>query len=259
MGTIVTLLTDFGNRSPYSAALKGVILGINPQAHLVDLSHEIPPQDLRHAAYYLLQAVPYYPPGTVHVAVIDPGVGSERAILLVELKGQYLIVPDNGCWAWLEHFHGPALSVRRATETRYWRQRVSATFHGRDIFAPVAGWLSRGVAAECFGREISEWMRLPLPACQIEANEIVGEIIFIDDFGNVITSIPENAVPARARVQHGNETVGRRLKTYADGQAGELGYLMSSSGFLEIAQVQGNAARRLGVRPGDTVHVRKQR
>jgi len=253
---IVTLVTDFGNRSPYSAALKGVILGVNPAAAIVDLTHEIPPQNLRHAAYYLLQAIPHYPAGTVHIVVVDPGVGSERAILLVELSRQYLIVPDNGCWTWLDHFYGPAGSVRQVTESRYWRNAVSPTFHGRDIFAPVAGWLSRGVAAECFGPETSSWVRLGLPACDIGTEEIVGEVMFIDDFGNVISSIPENAVPAGARVQHGQEIVTRRLQTYADAQTGELVYLMSSSGFLEIAEVQGNAARRLGARPGDAVHVK---
>src|SRR5262245_34403760 len=108
MSAIVTLLTDFGNRSPYSAALRGVILGVNPKAAILDLSHEIPPQNVRHAAYYLFQSVPYYPAGTVHVVVVDPGVGSDRAILLVEIMGQYLVVPDNGCWTWLNHFHGPA-------------------------------------------------------------------------------------------------------------------------------------------------------
>jgi S-adenosylmethionine hydrolase len=255
MGTIVTLVTDFGNRSPYSAALKGVILGVNPGANVVDLTHEIPPQDLRHAAYYLLQALPYYPAGTVHVVVVDPGVGSARAILLIELKGRHLVVPDNGCWSWLDHFHGPATTVRRLTEERYWRNQVSSTFHGRDIFAPVAGWLSRGVAAECFGPPTQEWVRLPLPACEIGASEVVGEVMFIDDFGNVITSIPESAVPARATVQHGKESVTRRLEAYADGQAGELGYLISSSGFLEITAAYGNAARRLSARVGDTVHV----
>jgi S-adenosylmethionine hydrolase len=255
MGTIVTLVTDFGNRSPYSAALRGVVLGLNPEASIVDLTHEIPPQDLRHAAYYLLQAIPYYPTGTVHVVVVDPGVGSDRAILLVELKGQYLIVPDNGCWTWLDHFHGPATAVRRLTEKRYWRSVVSSTFHGRDIFAPVASWLSRGVAGECFGPEIQDWVRLKFPVCATGNSEIVGEVMFIDDFGNVISSIPEKTVPARATVRHAKETVTGRVQTYADGQAGELVYLISSSGFLEIAEVQGNAALRLGARLGDTVHV----
>jgi S-adenosylmethionine hydrolase len=255
MGTIVTLVTDFGNRSPYSAALKGVILRVNSEATIVDLTHEIGPQDLRHAAYYLLQAMPYFRLGTVHVVVVDPGVGTDRAILLVQLADQYLIVPDNGCWTWLDHFYGPASSVRHITESRYWRNSVSSTFHGRDILAPVAGWLSRGVAPECFGPEIQDWVRLQLPACDIGTTEIAGEVMFIDDFGNVITSIPENAVPARATVRHGKETMVRRLRSYADGQAGELVYLISSSGYLEIAQVQGNAARQLSARVGDTVHV----
>jgi S-adenosyl-L-methionine hydrolase (adenosine-forming) len=255
MGKIVTLLTDFGNRSPYSAALKGVILGINPNAAIVDLSHEIPPQNLRHAAYYLLQSAPYFCSGTVHVVVVDPGVGADRSILLVELGRQYLIVPDNGCWTWLDHFHGPARSVRHVTERRYWRSAVSSTFHGRDIFAPVAGWLSRGVAAECFGPEIQDWVRLPLPACHIGASQITGEVMFIDDFGNVVTSIPENAVPPRATVRHGKESISRRLRTYAEGQSRELVYLISSSGFLEIAEVEGNAAQRLSARVGDIIHV----
>jgi S-adenosylmethionine hydrolase len=255
MGAIVTLVTDFGNRSPYSAAMKGVILGVNPDATIVDLTHEIPSQDLRHAGYYLLQTVPYFPPGTVHVVVVDPGVGSARAILLVELKGQYLIVPDNGCWTWLERSHGPATSVRRVTERSYWRSEVSSTFHGRDIFAPVAGWLSRGIAPECFGQETKEWVRLPFPGCDLRATEIIGAVVFIDDFGNVVTSIPEKVVPPSATVRHGTQSISRRVRTYAEGQAGELVCLIGSSGFLEIAEVQGHAARRLNARAGDAVHV----
>jgi S-adenosylmethionine hydrolase len=147
--------------------------------------------------------------------------------------------------------------VRRVTEKRYWRSVVSSTFHGRDIFAPIAGWLSRGVAGACFGLETQDWVRLEFPACDIGESEIIGEVMFIDDFGNVITSIPETAMPARGTVRHGKENVATRVHTYADGRPGELAYLVSSSGFMEIAVVQGNAARRLGARPGDTVHVQR--
>src|SRR5689334_6880379 len=140
---IITLTTDFGSRSPFVAAVKGVILSINPEARLVDLSHEIPPYDIRHAAFFLADAVPYFPPGTLHVVVVDPGVGGERAILHVTVGEQRLLVPDNGCWILLARGQSP--SVIRVSEPRFWRPVVSSSFHGRDIFAPVAAHLGLGV------------------------------------------------------------------------------------------------------------------
>src|SRR5437660_1466434 len=135
---LITLTTDFGTDSPYVAAMKGVLLCINPAARVIDLSHDIPPQDIRHTAFLLAQSVPYFPPGTLHVVVVDPGVGSDRSILFVALGGQRLLVPDNDCWTLLTESHAQPLRVLRVSEPRFWRPQVSATFHGRDVFAPVA-------------------------------------------------------------------------------------------------------------------------
>jgi len=138
----ITLTTDFGEGSPYVAAMKGVVLALNPNARLLDLSHTIPPQDLYHAAFFLRSALPYFPPGTIHVIVVDPGVGTSRAALYVETAGERLLVPDNGCWTPFAQTVAQPPVVVRLAEPRYWRPHVSATFHGRDIFAPVAAHLS---------------------------------------------------------------------------------------------------------------------
>jgi S-adenosylmethionine hydrolase len=250
----ITLTTDFGHASPYVAALKGVILGINPNARLVDLSHAIPPQDLRHAAYFLEQAIPYFPPGVLHVIVVDPGVGSERALLYVEVRSQRLLVPDNGCWTGLVRGTNPA--VRRLTTARYWRQPVSATFHGRDILAPVAGHLSLGVPADALGPSVSSWVRLEEPALVRTAADVTGAVVFVDDFGNLITNIPATELPEGAlRVTVGPHGVSRRVRAYAEAAPGQPVALVSSSGLLEIAVPQGNAARQLGVGVGTTVRV----
>src|SRR5262249_14415902 len=148
---LMTLTTDFGEGSPYVAAMKGVLLSANPSLRLIDLGHAIPPQDVRHAAFFLAGCLPYFPPGTLHVIVVDPGVGTERALLHIEAGGHHLLAPDNGCWtlaatrltAASTREPGP-LVVRHLTEPRFWRHPVSATFHGRDILAPVAAYLSLG-------------------------------------------------------------------------------------------------------------------
>src|SRR5262245_5025923 len=161
---IITLTTDFGADSPYVAAMKGIILGINSQARIVDLSHHIPPQDIAHAGFFLTAAIPFFPPGVIHVVVVDPGVGSERAVLYVEAAGHRLLVPDNGCWTEFAQILPAPPVVRRVSESCYWRPTVSATFHGRDIFAPVAGWLSRGLNPENLGPLVSNWAHLEMPA-----------------------------------------------------------------------------------------------
>src|SRR5437879_6459183 len=160
--SIITLTTDFGEGSSYVAAMKGVILAINPAARIVDLSHQIPPQDLRYTAFFIASAIPYFPRGAIHVVVVDPGVGTQRAILYVEVNGQRLLVPDNGCWTTLAGDASPR--AIRLTESDYWRQPVSATFHGRDIFAPVAAHLSLGAEATSLGTPVGDWTRLEVPA-----------------------------------------------------------------------------------------------
>jgi S-adenosylmethionine hydrolase len=256
---IITLTTDFGTRSPFVAAVKGVILSVNPDAHIVDLSHDIPPYDLRHAAFFLADALPYFPPGTLHVVVVDPGVGGERAILYVAVGDQRLLVPDNGCWAVLADRHGPPCEVIRVTEPRFWRPAVSATFHGRDIFAPVAAHLSLGVDPIQLGPRTTQWQQPAWPTPANRPDGIAGEVLFVDGFGNLITNISSAdlaaAGPRPGRVCLGSTVVPRLVRTYSDAAPGELVALVSSNGLLEVAEVQGNAARRLSAGPGASVLV----
>ncbi len=255
--TIITLTTDFGTASPYVAAMKGVLLGINPNAHIVDLSHHIPAQDVRHAAYFLAAALPYFPPTALHVVVVDPGVGTERGILYVEAGGCRLLVPDNGCWTTLSCAGSPS-RVIRLEDRRYWRAEVSKTFHGRDIFAPVAGYLSLGVDPQLLGPAVTEWARLPQREPQCAGKSITGEIIFVDHFGNLISNIPAAmmaGLPLARRVSLASVEVHRWVGSYGEAEPAALIALFSSAGTVEIAEMQGSAARRLGVGVGTKVVV----
>lgn len=276
---IITLTSDFGTEPPYVAAMKGVLLGVNPRARLVDLSHEVPPQDILHGAFFLAEAVPTFPTEVIHVAVVDPGVGTERALLYMEIDGHRLLLPDNGLATLLAR--GRRVErVIQLKQDRYWRKPVSPTFHGRDILAPVAGHLSLGLEPKKLGPAVRQWQRLPLPEPKDEGERISGEVIFVDGFGNLITNIPaerwakNNARPARrrasallrdslgpARIKIGGTVVSRWATTYDADAAGEstvpddLIGLVSSSGFLEVAAVRGNAARRLRLGVGAPVRV----
>jgi S-adenosylmethionine hydrolase len=256
---IITLTTDFGEDSPYVAAMKGVILGINPAARLIDLSHQIPPQDVRHAAYFLAESIPYFPPEAIHVVVVDPGVGSERALLYVEIQGHRLLVPDNGCWTMLQ---GRPQRVFGLTERKYWRAEISNTFHGRDILAPVAAHLSRDVDAAKLGPVVSRWESLEKQPASGLPDGVSGEVIFVDNFGNLISNIPAAQVkrtPIQLMVggqEYADLTWGR---TYADVEPGRVLALRSSSGFIEIAVARGNAAERLGGRVGAPIVLRWKR
>jgi S-adenosylmethionine hydrolase len=255
---LVTLTTDFGEASPYVAAMKGVLLGVNPAARLFDLTHRIPAQDVRYAAYFLANALPYFPAGTLHVVVVDPGVGTERAILYVEVAGQRLLAPDNGCVSTLLAEVGPPSVLRHVRASRFWRPSVSPTFQGRDIFAPVAGHLSLGLNPARLGPVVSEWVRIETPAPKQICNGIEGEVVFVDPFGNLLSNIPAEMVRQRPDVLR----VGKRrlkrfawVRSYAEAKPGDLAALLSSNGRLEVAVVQGNAARRLGARVGTPLSV----
>lgn len=256
---IITLTTDFGASSPYVAAMKGVILSINPSARLLDLSHAIPPQHVGHAAFFLKSAIPCFPPGVIHVVVVDPGVGSERALLYVEVDGHRLLAPDNGCWTALLPAGTPPDRVITLTESSYWRHPVSATFHGRDILAPVAGHLSLEIDPREMGPPAAKFVRLELPAPCAVANGVAGEVLFIDHFGNVITNIPADRVrqPPDAILfgKRSSRRLVRWVRTYADAAPGDLVALVSSDGLLEIAIVNGNAAAKMGAAVGTAVTV----
>lgn len=259
--SLITLTTDFGEASPYVAAMKGVILTLQPNARLIDLTHSIPPQDIAHAAFFLRDCVPYFPTGTLHVIVVDPEVGTQRALLYVEVNGQRLLVPDNGCWTTLIGDEPP--TVIRLAEQTYWRQPVSNTFHGRDILAPVAGHLARGLDPRSLGPIVHEWVRWDEPSPVLEAGEIKGRVVFVDHFGNLITNIPGETFLQLARgpvhIRVGPHDVLRHVRCYGDAVKGEVVALVSSSARLEIAVVEGKAARQLGVGVGTPVHVFVQR
>jgi S-adenosylmethionine hydrolase len=254
---LLTLTTDFGDGSPYVAAMKGVILGLNPRARLVDLTHQVPPQDVRYAAFFLAAALPTFPAGTLHVVVVDPGVGTERALLSVEAAGQRLLVPDNGCWTEFARRSGPPAAVIRLAEPRFWRPAVSATFHGRDILAPVAGHLSLGLDPHLLGPPAADWVRADLPLPAREPSGWRGEVVFIDHFGNLITNIPAEELPPAGplRVRVGSAEVDRRVRTYGEASPGTAVVLVSSAGLLEVAVNQGSAAQVLSARVGTPVAV----
>jgi S-adenosylmethionine hydrolase len=259
---IITLTTDFGTASPFVAAMKGVILSINSAARIIDLSHEIPPFSVRHAAFFLAEALPYFPTGTLHVVVVDPEVGSDRAVLFVAVAGQRLLVPDNGCWTLLAEGRTRPLRVIRVTEKRFWRPIVSPTFHGRDIFAPVAGYLSLGINPTELGPTVTEWRQLDWPAPARNADSITGEVIFVDHFGNLITNICGAALaaaPSPIRITLAGGTEAKRVRTYSDAPVGTLVGLVSSNGLLEVAEVQGHASRRLLLGVGAAVRVEWKR
>ncbi|GBD35628.1 Adenosyl-chloride synthase [bacterium HR36] len=252
---IVTLTTDFGEGSAYAAALKGSVLRICPEALLVDLSHAIPPQDVLHAAFFLNEAVPWFPPQTIHVVVVDPGVGTARRLIYVEWQQQRIVAPDNGVCSLLWRKHPPE-TVRAIQNPQYFHTLVSSTFHGRDILAPVAGHLANGLSPEALGEVVTDPVRLPFPLPRREDDRIIGEVVFVDHFGNLLTNIHRADWP-EARVVS-VEVLGTRprwVRTYGEAAPGETVALWSSGGWLEIAVVQGHAAHRLNLGRGVPVVV----
>ena len=257
---IITLTTDFGEGSPYVAAMKGVILSINPHVRLVDVTHAIPPQDIRRGAIVLDEVTLLYPPGTLHVAVVDPGVGTTRAVLYAEIGAQRYIGPDNGLFSRLAARHTPT-KIRAITEERMFRRPVAPTFHGRDIMAPAAAHLSLGVDPDEFGPPLSALATLDWPGALKVANRIEGQITAIDSFGNLITNITREmlaGVPTDETVgvfcdEHETRCI---FNAYADQPAMTLIALIGSNDCLEIAIVDDSAAIMLGVGVGAPVEVR---
>ncbi len=278
MGSIplVTLTTDFGTADGYVGTMKGVMLGIAPAARLVDISHEIAPQDIRQAAYVLYTSYAFFPPHAVHLVVVDPGVGSaRRPIALRTLSGAF-VGPDNGVFTYVLG-REPIEALVELLDPRYRLPQASYTFHGRDIFAPAAAHLAVGVPIAELGPPVSDPVTFPLPRLEVAPDTIVGEVLHADRFGNVVTSVgrllwSQNELsvdPAFGQVQEqvqfdANEVVvavaGRDIsrvrRTYAEVEPGEVLALVGSSGYLEIAVREGSAARRLGIRPGDEVELR---
>jgi S-adenosylmethionine hydrolase len=261
---IITLTTDFGARDPWVGIMKGVILGICPEARLVDLSHDIAPQDVLEGALCLWAAAPYFPPGTIHLAVVDPGVGGARRPLAVMAGGRRYVGPDNGLFTFVleSASEGPReeWSAVELAAAEYRLAPVSRTFHGRDIFAPAAAWLAAGVPLERFGPVVGDPVRLPVPSVRSRPGEIVGEVIGADRFGNLVTSVRDEDLanlvgPGPLLVEVAGRAVGGPVGAYADVTPGQLGALVGSTGRLEIFVREASAQAALGAGRGAVVRV----
>ena len=260
---LITLLTDFGSRDSYAGVLKGVIAGICPEAAVVDLTHEVPPQDIRAGAFHLLVACPYFPAGSVHLAVVDPGVGTDRRLIAVEAGGHFFMGPDNGLLRWIvERLAGDSWQAVQLTAPRYWlapASEVSHTFHGRDIMAPVAAHLAAGVGLEQLGSPVGALAGTSLPRPTRDGDWLRGEILHVDHFGNAITNIRREHVAAPGgvlRVDIGPHSLCGAVESYAGVGVGEPLVIWGSAGFLEVAVREGSAAASLSIGRGDAVLVR---
>jgi S-adenosylmethionine hydrolase len=250
---VITLLTDFGLADTYVGQVKGAIFSVSPGAHVVDLTHAVGPQDVVGGAFLLWSAVAAFPAGSVHVAVVDPGVGSARRGVAVRCgRGDTFVGPDNGLLIpAVEHLGGLAHAVE-LTQRGYWRPTPSTTFHGRDIFGPVGAHIARGVALEALGPELDprELVRLSLP----EPNGLEGEVLHVDTYGNLISNLPAHRLPAHYVVHVGGLVV-QPARNYADVPPGALLALVGSAGLLEISARDASAATRLGARRGTRIDV----
>jgi S-adenosylmethionine hydrolase len=254
---IITLTTDFGLKDPYVGTMKGVILSINPEARIVDISHHIKAGSVLQAAGIIQESYGFFPEGTVHVAVVDPGVGSERKLILLKTEGYLFVGPDNGIF-WPIISDHPDLEVIELTEREYFLPHITHTFHGRDIFAPVAAHLSRGVEPQEMGKILKDPVPLHVPRPHQEGDILSGQIVRIDHFGNLITNIHQKdlepflgeALPA---MRVGGLLIEGVHKTYSDATAGETLGMIGSSGLLEIAVNLGRACDRLGLNQEDIV------
>ncbi|SRR6266436_48579 len=255
---IITLLTDFGSQDYFVSAMKGVILSINPHARIVDITHEIPPQDIRAASFNLLAVYKNFPAGTIHVAVVDPGVGSARRAVIVNCAGQFFVGPDNGVFSWICEREEDSLAVHHLSNEKFFRPPVSHTFHGRDIFAPAAAALSNGVALEGFGPTIDDLTQLEsLEPGRSNDGDLEATILHIDRFGNCITNLTRDHLgPGAKLIVNGREVSSfREFFADEDGSKDEVFCLFGSSGFLEIAAQNASAAKVLGARRGDSVRL----
>ena len=261
MPPIITLTTDFGQRDPFVGIMKGVILSICPSARLVDLTHDVEPQDVRGACLALEAALPFFPDGTVHLAVVDPGVGSRRRPLGVRAGRHYFVGPDNGVLT-------PALRSARwtavaLTAPEYRLAEVSRTFHGRDVFAPAAAYLAAGVPLERLGAVAADPVLEPIPGSRLEGDALVGEVLAVDRFGNLLTSIEAGRLAALAAdgpvtVEVSGQPVAGLVEAYAEAGDGRPAAIVGSTGHFEIFVRGGSASQALGVGRGAPVRIRKR-
>jgi S-adenosylmethionine hydrolase len=262
--SIITFTTDFGASDGYVGTMKGVILSIAPDVALVDITHDIAPQTIRQAAYVLHDAAPYFPRGTIHLAVVDPGVGSARRALAVRTSQGFLVGPDNGLFT-LFLADEPDAECRAITNAKYMLPRISSTFHGRDVFAPIAAHLANGADLADFGPRITDPVTFPIPRPEQQADgSWRGCVLYADHFGNLITSVTGDLLQQllsggrhSVEIVIGQQRISGIRHSFAEGAPGELVALVGSSGHLEIAVTNGNAARALNIGPDSPVIWRK--
>ncbi len=246
----VTLLTDFGLRDCYVGALKGAMLSIAPHLTIIDAAHTVAHQDVLEAAYILKGYYRDYPKGTIHLAVVDPGVGGPRRPILVETRNHYFIGPDNGIFSYVFQEEQVA-QVIHLTASQYFAPHVSDTFHGRDIFGPVAAHLASEVEARWFGKWVEDFVRLPIPQLRGAPGALMGEVVYVDRFGNLVTNIDLQSFYTlvkgkRYRITAGPESLESISRCYADGQPGQLLALFGCQQTLELSVNKGSAANKLG-------------
>jgi S-adenosyl-L-methionine hydrolase (adenosine-forming) len=259
---LITLLTDFGHQDPFVGMMKGVILRLCPEARIVDLCHETPPYNILGGSFLLQSAVRFFPAGTIHVAVVDPGVGGPRRPIVSVIDQQVFVAPDNGLLSY-PMAHGRVQAVRVITASAYFLHPVSPTFHGRDVFAPVAAHLARGIPVERLGPEVSDAMQLDVPRAQRDASGAVrGQVLWIDRFGNCITNVTQqdlgtcgDGTGRGVRILLDGRPLGSVVRFFGEAGMGGAGAVIGSTGHLELFSNQGNLAREQGVAPGSSVYL----
>lgn len=256
----ISILTDFGLRDGYVGVMKGVIWKICPDAQIADITHNIPPQNIHQGAIALLRTTRYFPKGTVHIAVVDPGVGTHRNPLAAEVDGHYYIGPDNGLFSLVfadAEARGITCHFFILDKPEYWLPDVSRVFHGRDIFAPAAAHLAAGVPLEKMGTPFTDPARLANPEPRRLGNEWLGEVVTIDNFGNIATNIGSKHLQGRDNyiVKIAGQTIQGLIHTFEDRPAGELAAMIGTDEDLIVAVVKGNAAEKFNIKPGDLVEV----
>jgi S-adenosylmethionine hydrolase len=261
MRPIIALLSDFGSRDHYAGTMKGVVLGICPDATLVDITHDVPPHDVMAGALQLAASYRYFPTGTVFLAVVDPGVGSARRGLAAEAGDYKFVAPDNGVLTAVFQAEPPR-KVVELTERRYARPTVSRTFEGRDRFAPAAAWLAKGTQLSALGRPVPNYHQLDIPVPVVSGDLLSGIVLIVDRFGNLVSNIDRRTFDAFARNQAirivaGSHPVARLVSTYTEIASAEVCALFGSSDHLEIAVYAANAEERLGLTRGSRIEIQK--
>jgi len=252
---LVTFTTDFGTGDWFVGTMKGVIASISPATQVIDITHAIPPQDIRAGAFALMAAHSYFPQGTIHVAIVDPGVGSARKAIAIKTESYIFIGPDNGVLSWAARKE-QGMEVRALENKALFLERLSNTFHGRDLFAPSAAHLANEFIFSEVGQLLSEYQQLPWPSVNCQNGYVSGEFIYFDHFGNGVTNIPASQVNLGAAVTIQDELVTRLHSTYSDVERGQALALVSSHGFVELAVNRGSARERFGLEVGDRVTFR---